>query len=507
MGIFPLHEYRPRYDSDLAGEILKHCYQKKISLLICHEENEYNARILHFKLDVDDPYLILDSFVPPEGNELAKSQTEVLVQSPYLHEGTVHHVKYHLILWGVGEHKGNPIVYATPPIDIKMATEHFMAKPSKLDPIQIRIPLFEKELELTISRISISGLLFEDRLVADSMPAVSKLNRAKLTFSDGKEIIVHGSFRGRGNHVVEFEFAKLVGDIHHIVESYLEEQFATHGIIHSSKHDEKHLERLKAQRIKQVPILTFSLDETYIKNLKPMIDHEHLRVQVIRSTEDMVQFIQKSRPAIVFIDNQIQDLDLWDVMKIYKEQFQENEKPAPVVVLSNDLSEDALVYAQYCGAQSILNRNDFVSNYLRQIALMTGKKEIITSEEDDAIEVKTILIIDDDKNVVPTLQHTLRLNGYEPIVAENGSEGVRLAKDHKPDCIVMEIAVRSGDGMNAMRMLKKMPFTAKIPLLILTASRDPLDQQVAKQNKVEAFLKKPMTTEAIFKEIKLRIGD
>lgn len=507
MAIFPLHEYRTRYDVDMASEVLQHCFQKKISLLISHEQSDYNARILHYKLDVDDPYVILDSLMPEEGNSLAKSKTEVLVQSPYLHEGVVHHVKYHMILWGAGELKGHPVAYATPPIDIKMATEHYMAKPSRLDPLLLKLPLFEKELELNVARISLTGLLFEDRLVADSLPAVSKLNRIKLVFSDGNEIVVHGSFRGRGNHVVEFDFDELEAGVYKIIESYLQEQFATHGIVRASKNDDKHIERSKAQQIRPVTAILFCVDDTYLQTLKPMIDFDYINVKIIKSTDEMVQTLEHSKSEIVFIDNQIQDLDLWDVMKAYKGQFQKNEKPAPVLVLSDDLSEDALVYAQYCGAKGIVNRNDFSRTFLRHIVATTGRKEIMKTEEGEEEKIKSILIIDDDKNVVPTLQHMLNLHGYQPVVANSGSEGVRLAKDHKPACIVLEIAIRSGDGMNAMRMLKKMPFTAKIPLLILTASRDQGDLQAAKQNKVEAFLKKPMSTESIFNEIKSRIGD
>jgi DNA-binding response OmpR family regulator len=112
-----------------------------------------------------------------------------------------------------------------------------------------------------------------------------------------------------------------------------------------------------------------------------------------------------------------------------------------------------------------------------------------------------IVVIDDDKNVVFTLEHALKEQGYKPILASTGSEGVRLAKDLKPSCIVLEIAVRSGDGLGACRMLKKMPFTRKIPVIVLTASRDVSDRETALQNGVEEYLIKPIVTSAILSKI------
>ncbi len=506
MAVFPLNEHRSRYDQDLADEVLAKCKEKRISLSLRHQDSEFNSRVLHYKLETDDPYLILDSLVPAAGNELAKQKLEFAVQSAYLHEGEIYHVRYHLILWGAGEHKGMPIVYATPPLDVKIAAEHFAAKPSKLEPILIKIPLFDKELELEVKMISLNGLIFEDRLVADSLPAVSKYNRLTLLMND-HEYIIHGGFRGRGNHIVEFEFARLESEFNDVLEAYLEEQFATHGTHRASKEDGKHLERAKKQQIRPVKLMLLSDDAEYISRLQPMMKNEFFKVEVKDACTIFSETVYEFDPDIVFIDDKVKDLDLWNCMRDYKARYQENEKPAPALILSDDTSEDALVYAQYCGAHRLISRNRFVEGHLKTIVDITGRKELLSGKTEDQVEKRPILIIDDDKNVINTLSYALEQSDYKPIIAQNGSDGVRLAKEHKPVCILLEVAVRSGDGINALRMLKKMPFTAKTPLLVLTASRDPQDLMAAKQNRVEAYLNKPKSTDEILNEIHKRVGD
>lgn len=80
-----------------------------------------------------------------------------------------------------------------------------------------------------------------------------------------------------------------------------------------------------------------------------------------------------------------------------------------------------------------------------------------------------ILIVDDDADFVASTKTVLESKPYEVIVAVNGDEGLRKAREEKPDLILLDIIMPVEDGFSAAEHLKKDPELAKIPLLMLTS--------------------------------------
>ena len=81
---------------------------------------------------------------------------------------------------------------------------------------------------------------------------------------------------------------------------------------------------------------------------------------------------------------------------------------------------------------------------------------------------KTILLVDDhDANRVG-FAAVFRRAGYQVMEATNGEEGVRAAREHHPDVILMDVGMPVMDGIEATRALKSDPATAEIPVVGLT---------------------------------------
>lgn len=91
-----------------------------------------------------------------------------------------------------------------------------------------------------------------------------------------------------------------------------------------------------------------------------------------------------------------------------------------------------------------------------------------------AIPDKTILIIDDDKDIVQTLKSNLKLDGYEVLFAYLGREGIDLAKKKRPDLILLDLNLPDVDGVVVCDVLRK---TLDTPIIMLTA-RDSLSDKV-----------------------------
>ncbi len=79
-----------------------------------------------------------------------------------------------------------------------------------------------------------------------------------------------------------------------------------------------------------------------------------------------------------------------------------------------------------------------------------------------------ILLVDDDADFVEATKTILESKPYEVIVASDGDEGLRKAREEKPDLILLDIIMPVKDGFTAAEQLKKDPQLRKIPTLMLT---------------------------------------
>jgi CheY-like chemotaxis protein len=80
-----------------------------------------------------------------------------------------------------------------------------------------------------------------------------------------------------------------------------------------------------------------------------------------------------------------------------------------------------------------------------------------------------ILLVDDDADFVESTKTVLESKPYEVIVAVNGDDGLRKAREENPDLILLDIIMPIEDGFTAAEQLKKDPKLAKIPVLMLTS--------------------------------------
>jgi two-component system cell cycle response regulator DivK len=83
---------------------------------------------------------------------------------------------------------------------------------------------------------------------------------------------------------------------------------------------------------------------------------------------------------------------------------------------------------------------------------------------------RLILIVEDNDKNLKLARDVLQFHGFRTVEATNGEDGVTLAREHRPDLILMDIALPGIDGVEATRQLRSEPATADIPIVALTAS-------------------------------------
>ena len=106
--------------------------------------------------------------------------------------------------------------------------------------------------------------------------------------------------------------------------------------------------------------------------------------------------------------------------------------------------------------------------------------------------MKTILIVEDNEKNMKLVRDILRHNGHTTIEATTGGEGVRLASETKPDLILMDIQLPDIDGIEALGRIRKDVSLDAIPVLAVSASVMPDDQQKIISSGFDAFITKPI---------------
>ena len=104
----------------------------------------------------------------------------------------------------------------------------------------------------------------------------------------------------------------------------------------------------------------------------------------------------------------------------------------------------------------------------------------------------TILYVEDNEDNIYMLSRRLRREGYAVDVARTGGEGVTMAREAHPDLIIMDLVLPEMDGFAAAHQLRSGDDTCHIPIIALSASVLPEDQQRAIDAGCDDFEIKPV---------------
>ncbi len=113
----------------------------------------------------------------------------------------------------------------------------------------------------------------------------------------------------------------------------------------------------------------------------------------------------------------------------------------------------------------------------------------------------TILIVDDDADVCSMLQFYFENLEYTVHVARRGAAAIRIAREARPDVILLDIRLPDADGLTVARTLRADRYTQHIPIVFLTARNDPADRLEALEIGADDFVSKPFDAQ----ELRLRI--
>jgi CheY-like chemotaxis protein len=120
---------------------------------------------------------------------------------------------------------------------------------------------------------------------------------------------------------------------------------------------------------------------------------------------------------------------------------------------------------------------------------------------------RTILLVEDHEDNRIVYSTILEHFGYTVLLAGDGAEGVRLARETRPDLILMDVSIPVMDGWEATRTLKADPATSSIPVIALTAHALAADRERAVEVGCDGYLAKPVEPSRVVEEVRRMLGD
>jgi len=109
----------------------------------------------------------------------------------------------------------------------------------------------------------------------------------------------------------------------------------------------------------------------------------------------------------------------------------------------------------------------------------------------------TVLLAEDEPNIVESLSFLLERAGFEISVATDGQQALESALEQQPDVLVLDLMLPKLDGYEVLRQLRSNPKGANLPVLMLTAKGQRIDRETALECGADLFMTKPFANAEI----------
>lgn len=114
---------------------------------------------------------------------------------------------------------------------------------------------------------------------------------------------------------------------------------------------------------------------------------------------------------------------------------------------------------------------------------------------------RTVLIVEDDEASVDIFTTILRHGGYRVLAANTAADGARVAREHLPDLVVVDIGLPDTLGFELLDELTEDPATAHIPLIVCTVHVFENDEKRARRAGSDVFLHKPVEPSELLRQV------
>jgi len=116
-------------------------------------------------------------------------------------------------------------------------------------------------------------------------------------------------------------------------------------------------------------------------------------------------------------------------------------------------------------------------------------------------KARTILIADDEPDILEIISFNLQAQGYNVITANNGNEAIELAKIHKPDLIILDVMMPGKSGFEVCKILRVLPGFENTIIIFLTALNDDSTQIKGLETGGDDYITKPISPKVLISRV------
>jgi CheY-like chemotaxis protein len=202
-------------------------------------------------------------------------------------------------------------------------------------------------------------------------------------------------------------------------------------------------------------------DDSAAELLRLQLQDIGFRVVRTASAEAALELAALEIPDLLTLDIHLPGMDGWEFLERFKQQERFASVPVVIVSIVADKGRGLSLGASQV-LQKPVSREDF-SRSLAAIGFSVGPE---TDQEQ-----RTVLVVDDDPKAVQLLGAYLTPAGYRVLSAFGGQEGIDVARQQRPNLIVLDLMMPEVNGFDVVEALKGDVNTATIPIVIVTAKQ------------------------------------
>ena len=120
--------------------------------------------------------------------------------------------------------------------------------------------------------------------------------------------------------------------------------------------------------------------------------------------------------------------------------------------------------------------------------------------------VPHILLVDDEPNIVMSLEFLMRKNGYQVGIARNGGEALAAIHETPYDLVLLDVMMPDVDGYQVCRQLREFPGRAATKVIFLSAKSQAADVQKGYEAGADLYIPKPFSTRQLMEKVRELLG-
>ena len=256
-------------------------------------------------------------------------------------------------------------------------------------------------------------------------------------------------------------------------------------------------------------ILLVEDSEPAIIQIKEMLEENGYHILVARNGNEALQIIDYTIPDAMMLDLMMPETDGFQVLKSIRETERTDQIPV-LILTAKHITKEELRFLKQNNVHQLIRKGDVnreeLLHALESILLSDSRK---IPERKHAVqpmdEKPVILVIEDNPDNRLTVIALLSDN-YTVIEAANGREGLEKAMIHKPNLILMDIALPLMDGVTALKNIRKITGLQHIPVIALTANAMANDRETLLTYGFDGYIPKPIDEILFYKTIRDVLG-